>query len=255
MTPLGWKWAGFVWGYALIWFLINDRIKLLAYRIFDRTKDKSKTGTAVLQKSDDKAGSAPEVKKEMEPGKEEDAIPAGIADSDSGNTPKKTPEGAPVEQKAETANLEDKTTPKTEVKEAPPSQIKAKADPDIGPNAEPKTDMKETLKTEAPAEQKADLGPSAKTEATTTETKADPGTKRASKPEDKTMPEAGVKTPKPETKAEPDPRNKTDLKAESKSDTTETPKTEGKSDLTPGLVQRVHELYEELVSCQVNFVY
>jgi len=37
MTPLGWGWAGFVWGYALVWFLINDRIKLLAYRIFDPT--------------------------------------------------------------------------------------------------------------------------------------------------------------------------------------------------------------------------
>ena len=40
MTPLGWKWAGFVWGYALIWFLINDRIKLLAYRIFEPVKAK-----------------------------------------------------------------------------------------------------------------------------------------------------------------------------------------------------------------------
>jgi H+-transporting ATPase len=38
MTPLGWGWAAFVWGYALVWFLINDRIKLLAYRIFDPTK-------------------------------------------------------------------------------------------------------------------------------------------------------------------------------------------------------------------------
>jgi H+-transporting ATPase len=38
MTPLGWKWAGFVWGYALVWFLINDRVKLLAYRILDPTK-------------------------------------------------------------------------------------------------------------------------------------------------------------------------------------------------------------------------
>ncbi|BBP02326.1 plasma-membrane proton-efflux P-type ATPase [Sulfuriferula nivalis] len=35
MTPLGWGWAAFVWGYALLWFLVNDRIKLLAYRIFD----------------------------------------------------------------------------------------------------------------------------------------------------------------------------------------------------------------------------
>jgi H+-transporting ATPase len=35
MTPLGWEWALFVWGYALVWFLVNDRVKLLAYRIFD----------------------------------------------------------------------------------------------------------------------------------------------------------------------------------------------------------------------------
>jgi len=35
MTPIGWGWALFVWGYALAWFLLNDRVKLLAYRIFD----------------------------------------------------------------------------------------------------------------------------------------------------------------------------------------------------------------------------
>ena len=38
MTPLGWGWAGFVWGYALVWFLLNDRLKLLAYKIFDPIK-------------------------------------------------------------------------------------------------------------------------------------------------------------------------------------------------------------------------
>jgi H+-transporting ATPase len=42
MTPLGWGWAGFVWGYAIIWFLINDRIKLLAYKIFDPVKTNKK---------------------------------------------------------------------------------------------------------------------------------------------------------------------------------------------------------------------
>ena len=35
MTPLGWGWALFVWGYAFVWFLVSDRIKLLAYRVFD----------------------------------------------------------------------------------------------------------------------------------------------------------------------------------------------------------------------------
>jgi H+-transporting ATPase len=37
MTPLGWGWALSVWGYALVWFLVNDRLKLLAYRVFDPT--------------------------------------------------------------------------------------------------------------------------------------------------------------------------------------------------------------------------
>ncbi len=36
MAPIGWNWALLVWLYALVWFLINDRIKLAAYRIFDR---------------------------------------------------------------------------------------------------------------------------------------------------------------------------------------------------------------------------
>lgn len=38
MTPLGWGWAAFVWGYALVWFLLNDQLKLLAYRILDPVK-------------------------------------------------------------------------------------------------------------------------------------------------------------------------------------------------------------------------
>jgi H+-transporting ATPase len=35
MQPIGWGWAAFVWAYALIWALLTDPIKLLAYRIFD----------------------------------------------------------------------------------------------------------------------------------------------------------------------------------------------------------------------------
>ena len=41
MTPLGWGWALFVWGYALAWFLVNDRVKLLAYWVLDSTAAKS----------------------------------------------------------------------------------------------------------------------------------------------------------------------------------------------------------------------
>jgi len=38
MTPIGWGWAALVWGYALAWFLVNDAVKLLAYRVFDWAK-------------------------------------------------------------------------------------------------------------------------------------------------------------------------------------------------------------------------
>ena len=35
MTPLGWGWAAFVWGYALFWFLIEDRVKLAVHAWLD----------------------------------------------------------------------------------------------------------------------------------------------------------------------------------------------------------------------------
>jgi len=34
MTPIGWTYAGIVWGYCLVLFLIQDQVKLLGYRIF-----------------------------------------------------------------------------------------------------------------------------------------------------------------------------------------------------------------------------
>jgi H+-transporting ATPase len=42
MAPIGWTWALVVWVYALVWFLISDRVKLAAYRVFDAS------GPAVL---------------------------------------------------------------------------------------------------------------------------------------------------------------------------------------------------------------
>jgi len=35
MAPIGWQWAAVIWAYALVWFLVNDRVKLAAYRIMD----------------------------------------------------------------------------------------------------------------------------------------------------------------------------------------------------------------------------
>ncbi len=46
MTPLGWKLAGMVWGYALVWALLTDRVKLLGYRLLDP----SNTGAKAIEK-------------------------------------------------------------------------------------------------------------------------------------------------------------------------------------------------------------
>jgi H+-transporting ATPase len=49
MTPLPWGWAAFVWGYAIAWALVNDRIKLLAYRILDPAGRNRKTHPALTR--------------------------------------------------------------------------------------------------------------------------------------------------------------------------------------------------------------
>lgn len=36
MSPIGWKMAGVVWGYCLVLFVIQDWVKIVAYRIFDK---------------------------------------------------------------------------------------------------------------------------------------------------------------------------------------------------------------------------
>ena len=41
MAPLGWGLAAFVWGYAVVWALFTDRVKLLAYRLADSRKNSS----------------------------------------------------------------------------------------------------------------------------------------------------------------------------------------------------------------------
>jgi len=46
MTPLGWGYAALVWGYALVWFLLTDRVKLLAYRILDPVRSETGAITA-----------------------------------------------------------------------------------------------------------------------------------------------------------------------------------------------------------------
>lgn len=63
MTPLGWGWAGFVLGYALLWFLLNDRVKVLVYRMFDAIKVKAKHES----KEEPKPGAKADTKSQTKP--------------------------------------------------------------------------------------------------------------------------------------------------------------------------------------------
>jgi H+-transporting ATPase len=67
MEPLPWKWAVFVWGYALSWALVNDRVKLVAYWILDRTKAHTKPEAEPQRAPDAKAEAKPEAKTEPKP--------------------------------------------------------------------------------------------------------------------------------------------------------------------------------------------
>jgi len=60
MTPIGWGWALLVWGYALVWFLVTDPVKLLAYRILDPVKAQPRLEARSESQPEAKAGPEPE---------------------------------------------------------------------------------------------------------------------------------------------------------------------------------------------------
>ena len=127
MPPLGWKWAGFVWAYALIWALVSDQVKLLAYRIFDPVK--------VVPV--DQAGGAtkPEVKDGPQPGTNPEPAP-----------------GAKVESKPEVKaepKAEAKMKTKPDRKEEPKPDAKAESKPEVKDTPKPDRKDEPEAKTEA----------------------------------------------------------------------------------------------------------
>ena len=59
VTPIGWGWAAFVWGYALVWFFLTDPVKLLAYRILDPAKASGKPTSGLKPLADRRRRTAP----------------------------------------------------------------------------------------------------------------------------------------------------------------------------------------------------
>jgi len=48
MAPLGLAWVAFVWAYALAWFLVNDRLKLLTYHVLDERRRRKTTAAVTI---------------------------------------------------------------------------------------------------------------------------------------------------------------------------------------------------------------
>jgi H+-transporting ATPase len=214
MTPLGWGWAGFVWGYALLWFLLNDRVKLLAYRIFDPVKAAAKPEATAAPKTQSKS--------ESEHKAEAVANPA-------------------VEP-----NTEAKVEPKPEAKAEPIPETKAaepqpEAKPESKPKAKTTSDLTKQIATRAYELYEQQGHRDGQSVQNWDKAEREIQKNQAVNPETQAE-------PKPEVKAEAKPENKVEAKPESKVEPQPEAKTEAEtpSDLTPQIVKRVHELYEEL---------
>ena len=285
MPPLGWGWAGFVWVYAIAWFLVTDPVKLLAYRILDPVK---------------KAGAKPEIKVASQPDAKGDAKTSAKPEPQSSAKDEQNPEvktdakagvnaDPKVEPKPETkaeSQPDTKAEDKPEVKDE--SKAAAKVEVEAKPAVEPKPEAKSKITADLTpriaarayelyeneghrdgqsvqywekAEQeiratqaKAEAKPAAKAESAP-EAKAQPNTDGNSKPPAKVEPTPAAKVePKPEAKTAPAAKVKAPAKPEAtplppSADKAEPkPDTNGKlaAEVSPLLVQKVHKFYEQL---------
>ena len=175
MTPLGWRWAGFVWVYALAWFLVNDRVKLLAYKIFDPIKAEAKTEAKTEPKLQAKAESEPKPK--VEPGPNANAEFKPEAETKPDLIPRvaarafelyqqRVPGESHADQDWREAEREIRKDdahggprPKAEAEPRPEAAYEAKPEPKPEAKTEPKTETKAESKPLAKAEPKPEAKP------------------------------------------------------------------------------------------------
>jgi H+-transporting ATPase len=119
VTPLGWKYAGIVWGYAFAWFLVTDPLKLLTYKVLDTHKTDTKPRAIAEPTAASIAGSEPADKAGSKLKSEADAAP-------DANARPKAKEMNPSEN-------HDATKPKSSTAPAP----EPKPDANAAPGAEP----------------------------------------------------------------------------------------------------------------------
>ena len=125
VTPLGWKYAGIVWGYAFAWFLVTDPVKLLAYKVLDTVKadsaPKPEANPDAKAETKPEAKAAPQADAKAEPKPEAMAAPQSEAKADSAKADATEPDSTKT------------SSAKPDAKSAPPPNAKAdgvKAEPD-----------------------------------------------------------------------------------------------------------------------------
>jgi H+-transporting ATPase len=197
MTPLGWKLAGFVWGYAIVWALLTDRVKLLGYRFLDHAK--AEDAKPAAQATAKPAASAEAPKQEIKADTKPQATAAAEPD-DKRQSPPEADSKSPVDFKPQIAKAAYELYEARGKGERPADQDWEQAERAVKKHA-------------------ADTAPQAQAKGEP-EAKPEPGTSHEVKP-----------SSAPQTKAvDPEPDDKQNTQ----------------SDVTPRLVKRVHELYEQL---------
>jgi H+-transporting ATPase len=137
VTPLGWYWALLVWGYAVAWALVNDRVKLITYRILGAPKAALTHKAAVEPQTEAKAAS--ELRAEpKQPAKSE---PSSDAKAEPKAEAQPAPEPEPKQPTEARPSPDPKSEPKAESRPVPNSQAgpkePVKAEPPSGAKPEP----------------------------------------------------------------------------------------------------------------------
>jgi H+-transporting ATPase len=231
MTPLGWKLAGLVWGYAIIWALLTDRVKLLGYRFLDHAK--AEEAKPAAQATAKPAADAPKLEAKADAPKPDDKADAPKSD---GKTDQVKP-AAKADAPKQAAKADTK-------REAP-----AAAKPDDKHESRPEADSKSPVDLEPQIAKAAYELYEARGRG---ERPADQDWVQAEREVKKhaadTAPEAQAKAepeaePKPDTSHEVKPSSAPQTKAAAPQPDD---KDKAQSDVAPRLVKRVHELYEQL---------
>jgi H+-transporting ATPase len=252
MTPLGWGWALFVWGYALAWFLVTDPVKLLAYRILDPVKTGHKPGIKAEAKPGAKIQPQPEAQATAQPEAQATAQPGAKATTQPLAQATAQPEAqATAQPEAQaTAQPEAQATAQPEAQATAQPEAKATAQPEAQATAQPEAQAAEQPEAQATAQPEAKATAQPEAQATAQpegKATAQPDVQATAQPEAKAtaQPEAQA-TAQPEAQATAQPEAQVTAQPELHAPPKREAKTETPSDPTPQLVKRVHELYEEL---------